>query len=211
MPSNNEPAAGSGAASGGSSSGRKRETSGVTQQAKDSIDTVADQAKDAANAVADNLTSGVDQLAQTAKDQIAQANEKARGLVSDQKDYLAEQIGGMAQAMDRVAEDLEESNGPTAGYARMLADNAEKLSTTIRDSSLDELMNSAQDFGRRQPGIFLGAAALLGFAASRFLLASANRTSQAERMSETDDETGYVPDTNGMQTGGTAGIETGRT
>lgn len=215
MPSNNEPAAGSGAASagGGSTSSdtrRKRDTTGVAQQAKDSIDTVADQAKDAANTVASNVTSGVDQLAQTAKEQLAQANDKARGLVSDQKDYLAEQIGGVAEAMDRVADDLEQSNGASAQYARMLADNAEKLSSSIRDKSIEDLMNSAQDFGRRRPAAFLGAAALLGFAASRFLMASASRSSATMQSGEPEDVEPYMPERTG-DADHPAGFETGRT
>jgi hypothetical protein len=205
MPDNNEPAGGPAPASagGGSTSSdtrRKRDTGGVTEQAKASIGTAAE-----------TVTSGVDQLAQAASDQIAQANEKARGLVADQKDYLADQIGGMAAAMDRVAGDLEQSSESTAHYARLLADNAEKLSTSIRDNSIDELMSQAQDFGRRQPAVFLGAAALLGFAASRFLLASANRSNQTVPESEAEDEAGYMPEPNGLEAGAGGSIETGRT
>jgi hypothetical protein len=36
-----------------------------------------------------------------------------------------------------------------------------------------------QDFGRRQPAAFMGAMALMGFAASRFLMASAQRQAPA--------------------------------
>ena len=89
-------------------------------------------------------------------------------------------------------------------------DNAEKLSTSIRDNSIDELMSQAQDFGRRQPAVFLGAAALLGFAASRFLLASANRSNQTVPESEAEDEAGYMPEPNGLEAGA-GSIETGRT
>jgi hypothetical protein len=212
MPSNNEPggiAAGSGAPSG--ETRRKRDASGVTQQAKDTINTVADQAKDTANTVAAEVTSGVDQLAQTAKEQIAQANEKARGLVSDQKDYLAGQLGGVAQAMDRVAGDLEETDDASARYARLLADNAKKLSTSIRDKSIDDLMTDAQDFGRRQPAMFLGAAALLGFAASRFLMASATRSTRSAESSETAEDGAYIPESATTPAAGTAGLESGRT
>ena len=60
----------------------------------------------------------------------------------------------------------------------MIADNAEKLSSLVRDNDVDQLLAIAQDFGRRQPVAFLGAAALLGFAASRFVTASAQRSQQ---------------------------------
>jgi hypothetical protein len=88
---------------------------------------------------------------------------------------LAEQVGGVAEAIGKAASDLEQSNGPSAQYARMIADNAEKLSSVIRDNDVDQLLGMAQDFGRRQPALFVGAAALLGFAASRFVLASSKR------------------------------------
>jgi hypothetical protein len=211
MPSNNE--TGAPAAGGGSPSAemrRKRDTSALTQQAKDTINTVADQAKDAANTVADEVTSGVDQLAQAAKEQIAEANERARGLVEEQKDHLAGQLGGVAQAMDRVAGDLEGSNDASARYARMLADNAGKLSGAIRDKSIDDLMTDAQDFGRRQPAMFLGAAALLGFAASRFLLASASRSTRTLSGGEVEEDRTYVPESTARTPAGVAGLETGR-
>ena len=116
------------------------------------------------------------QLADQAKDTVADVTSKAKGMATEQKELIAAQIGGVADAMQRVAIDLETNGGASAPYARMIADNAEQLSSTIRDNDLDQIMAKAQSFGRDQPVAFLGAAALLGFAASRFLLASARRT-----------------------------------
>ena len=45
----------------------------------------------------------------------------------------------------------------------------------MRNRDVDDLIAMAEDFGRRQPVAFMGAAALAGFLASRFLLASAKR------------------------------------
>ena len=61
-----------------------------------------------------------------------------------------------------------------------VADGAAKLTTTVRDNDVDQILSMAQDFGRKQPAAFMGAAALLGFAASRFLLASASRRSDRQ-------------------------------
>ena len=45
----------------------------------------------------------------------------------------------------------------------------------MKNRNVDELLAMAEDFGRTQPVAFLGAAALAGFVASRFVLSSANR------------------------------------
>jgi hypothetical protein len=137
--------------------------------------TLVDEAKSVAGKVADEAMEQVSTLADRAKEEVGAATEKARSLAADQKDLLAAQVGGVADAMERAASDLEASNGASAQYARMIADNAEKLSSTIRDNDVDQLLGMAQDFGRKQPVLFMGAAALLGFAASRFVLASAKR------------------------------------
>ena len=134
-----------------------------------------DEAKSAAGMVAEEAKEQVATLTDRAKQEVGAATDKVRSIAADQKDLLASQVGGVADAMERAAADLEASNGASAQYARMIADNAEKLSSTIRDNNVDDLLGMAQEFGRKQPALFMGAAALLGFAASRFVMASAKR------------------------------------
>jgi hypothetical protein len=151
-------------------------TGSGTETLKRDARAVADEATNVAEEIKSEASAQVEQLTEEAKEQLSQATDKVRGLASEQKDLLAAQIGDVASAMERVASDLEANNGASAQYARMIADRAGKLSSSIRDNSVDQLLDMAQDFGRRQPAAFLGAAALLGFAASRFLTASANRS-----------------------------------
>ena len=134
-----------------------------------------DEAKNLVGQVADEASAAAGQVAEQAKAQISEQTERFKGMAGEQKDLFAEQIGGVASAMDKIASELESTNSTSARYARLIADNADKVSSTIRDNDVDALFNMAQDFGRRQPAAFLGAAALLGFAASRFLMASASR------------------------------------
>ena len=138
-----------------------------------------DEARSVGGKLAEEAQDQVGQLAEAAKAQVAEATEKFKGMASEQKDLLAQQVGGVAEALERVATDLETENGPSAQYARVIADNAVKLSSTIRDNDVDQMLEIAQDFGRKQPAAFMGAAALLGFAASRFLLASSKRLEAA--------------------------------
>jgi hypothetical protein len=153
------------------------------------------EARDVAGKIAGEATDQVSQLADQAKEQVAQQADKLKGLAGEQKDLLAAQIGGVADAMEKVATELEANNGSSAHYARLIADNAEQVSTTIRQNDVDALLNMAQDFGRKQPAAFVGVAALLGFAASRFLLASANRSAQSTAPSEATSANGYRPAT----------------
>lgn len=137
------------------------------------------EAQNLAGSVAAEATEQAGHLADEAKAQAAAAVEKAKGLAGEQKDLLGDQIGGVADAMQRVARELEDKSVSSAPYARMIADNAERLASTIKNNDVDGLLNMAQDFGRRQPAAFVGVAAMLGFAASRFLLASGARASAA--------------------------------
>ena len=154
---------------------------------------VVETAKSEFDKVAQEATAQAGDLAEHAKAQLADVTQKAKGLATEQKDLLAGQIGGVADAMQRVATELEGDNASSAQYARMIADGATKLSDTVRNNDVDAILNMAQDFGRKQPAAFIGAAALLGFAASRFLLASAKR----EEQRIADRQTGSSVDYNG--------------
>ena len=153
----------------------------TTDTLKSDASAAVDEAKDVAAKVANEAKAQGAQIVEQAKARISDVTDKARDAAEDQKTFVAAQVDGVADAVSRVADELETSNGPTAHYARMIADNAQQLSNTIRDKSVDQLIGMAQDFGRKQPAAFIGAAALLGFVASRFVMASANRpTSEQE-------------------------------
>jgi hypothetical protein len=151
----------------------------ISKALKTDAGAIAGEAKSVLGQVSDEAGAQISQLADQAKAQVSVATDKVKGVAAEQKDLLAAQVGGVADAMQRVAADLEASGGASAPYARMIADNAKQLSSTIRDNDVDQIMAKAQDFGRHQPVAFMGAAALLGFAASRFLMASANRSAQS--------------------------------
>lgn len=166
-------------------------TVGATPDIAADANALMDEAKSAAGKVVDEAKDQVASLADRAKEELGAATDKAKSLAADQKDMLADQVGGVADAIGKAASDLEQSNGPSAQYARMIADNAEKLSSAIRDNDVDQLLGMAQDFGRRQPVAFIGAAALLGFAASRFVTASAKR--RADQSASTNTAANTAP------------------
>ena len=64
-------------------------------------------------------------------------------------------------------------------YVRRAAHEIGTLADAVRDRDPAELVEVAQDFARRQPALFAGVTGLLGFAAVRFLTASAPRGGSA--------------------------------
>lgn len=113
-------------------------------------------------------------VADAAKDEINSAVSQARGVIADQKDLAANQVNAFADAFDKVAGEL--GDGQTAsGYARDFAGGLHGLADTMKRNDVDSLLGMAEDYGRQRPGLFLAGAALAGFAASRFLLASSRR------------------------------------
>ena len=166
-----------------------------------------DEAKSAAGKVVDEAKEQVESLTDRAKSELSDATNKAKSLASEQKDHLADQVGGVADALGKAATDLEQQNGPSAQYARMIAENAEKLSDVIRNNDVDQILGMAQDFGRRQPALFVGAAALMGFAASRFVLASAKRREeQATAKPSTSGYQEYAGEPASTTANGTGGL-----
>ena len=146
-----------------------------TQAAQD-LGAVTDKAKHDLGAVTQRAADDVREVGHQAGAKVGEATEKAKSFAADQKDLAAGQIIGVADAITKVADELEGSEQQTvARYARDLAAGLSSMGKTIEDRDIDDLMGLAQDFGRKQPVAFLGAAALAGFVASRFALASSHR------------------------------------
>lgn len=142
----------------------------VTDQARHDLDAIADQAKADAR-----------KLGHEASEKLSEATDKAKGFAGDQKDLAANQINGVAAAINKVADELGDEQQTVARYARDLASGLSSMGKTIEERDVDDLMGLAQDFGRKQPVAFLGAAALAGFVASRFALASTHRRDSKTR------------------------------
>lgn len=157
------------------------EPGGVAPEAerrlKEDAGKVAETAKRDLDKVRSEAESTAHEMAEQARAQLGQAADKAKSMAAEQKDVLATQLESVATAVSHVADELSSEQAPTAGYARSIADGMHRLSDTVRHNDVDDLVHMTEDFGRRRPAAFMGAAALAGFAASRFLFASAHRRS----------------------------------
>jgi ElaB/YqjD/DUF883 family membrane-anchored ribosome-binding protein len=113
---------------------------------------------------------------QTAKDGMSQATDKALDMAGSQKNFLAEQMSGIAAAMEKVGGELEQGDQAQIGsLAKTIGSSVRKFSEDIKGREIGDIAGMAEDFGRKQPFAFLGVAAIAGLAASRFLTASSHR------------------------------------
>ena len=66
---------------------------------------------------------------------------------------------------------------PQAGhYIRKAASQLENVSEAMRNRNMSEIVGNVQQFARKQPTAFFGAAVLIGFAAVRFLKSSSAKS-----------------------------------
>lgn len=120
----------------------------------------------------------------------ARLNEVKHGVedyAAEQKQRAAAGLDTVATAIDSAADELGEDGDKAmiARYAHDLASGIRTVSSRVNERSVGDLVHDVEDFGRAQPAVFLGAAALLGFAASRFLSASSRRSDRSEAAGQT--------------------------
>lgn len=167
----------------------------LTAQAGDQLQSLKGQAQDQIQSLKGQaegqLSEATDRVKSYAGEQASQLADQARSFATEQKDFAARQFGGVVEAVSKVADELQSSQqgSAVAGYAQDFAGGLRNLADTIQNKSVDELFGLVQDFGKRQPLAFLGIAALTGFAASRFILASRRRDARPE-----EDEDRYAGD-----------------
>jgi hypothetical protein len=149
--------------------------SAAERQLKEVAGAAMEAAKHEIGAVKAEAEAQAGAVVEQAKAEIGKAADKAKGMAAEQKEFVSHQIEDVAAAVNRVAGELEANDASTASYARTLADTVNSFSDTLKNKDVDELFGLVEDFGRKQPIAFMGAAALMGFAASRFVMASAKR------------------------------------
>lgn len=97
-----------------------------------------------------------------------QAGERARDYASQGKDRASDALENLAKMVSDAAATVEEKIGPEyAGYARQAADAVSGAAGSLRDKSVDELLEDAKGYVKSSPALAIGIAAALGFVISR--------------------------------------------
>lgn len=137
-------------------SGSDTDTTKTANQVKDTAKQVASQAQD-------KVSQATDQVKQQTKSRL-----------SDQIGQASQVLQGVAHAVTSVGDQLRQ-NDQTASYATYADKAAEQVNRAayyLKDKNADQLINSAEDFARRQPVWFLAGAFVVGVFGARFLKSS---------------------------------------
>jgi hypothetical protein len=94
-------------------------------------------------------------------------SEHVMGLLNDQLGVGAHSAINFAGSMRVAADELEQENPMLAGLVRGFAQNVDQYADQLEDKTVEQLLQSASAFTRRQPALTFGLAALAGFFAFR--------------------------------------------
>lgn len=141
----------------------------VTVKAKEVAAAASEEVKARAQGVADTVTA------------------EAGNYAGQAKDAAADEVKGVASALRTAAEEMR-SGSPQERTFSQIAESLADASDTMRDKDLGEMVWAVTDFAKRNPMVFLGSAALIGFAATRFAKASSDGGSQSSRYTQSRHE-----------------------
>jgi len=112
-------------------------------------------------------------VAQKAAGLVDTVKQQASSQLNAQKQKASDGIGSVVAAVRQTSEKLREGQqAGVAQYVERAADQLERFSNHLRDRDIDELMNEARNFARRQPALFVGSSFAIGLVAARFFKAS---------------------------------------
>ena len=118
-------------------------------------------------------TAGIRQPSASIRDQ---ATEKLKSFADEGKQQVTNSLDGLVQAAREIAGKLDDGAfGPVAGYAHDAADRIEQFAGSVKDKSVEDLVDDVRDFAEANPALAVGIAVAAGFALSRFLKSSGGR------------------------------------
>jgi ElaB/YqjD/DUF883 family membrane-anchored ribosome-binding protein len=111
------------------------------------------------------------------KDMVGMASRVAGKAKDAVKDQLSGQVDKSVNDLEAVAKTLKLASQQLEGniaapVIEKLAGGVEQVAKYIEDADVRELLRRAESLGRENPFVFVGVAALIGFAGGRFLHAS---------------------------------------
>ena len=102
------------------------------------------------------------------------AMTQAKAHAEDGRDRLAEETRRFADGL-RSSPDSADGKSLQGRVMNTVADGISELSEELRDRSVASLWDDVQDMARKNPGAFVAAAGVLGFAAARFMMATEDK------------------------------------
>jgi hypothetical protein len=169
-----------------STSGRGSQSGGSSTRATSNKATTTDQELSGATSVGggaqtggsfsppDAQGTGTMEKAQQLAGQVQQkATQRVESGLARGKTQAAETLNTLAESLITTGQQLRERNQePVSRYVDQFADRVRRVSTYLQNTDVSEIVDSTEDFARRQPALFLGGAFALGLLGARFLKSS---------------------------------------
>lgn len=144
---------------------------------KDSASEAMDEGRSRLKEAKDAIVGGAGSTLAAVKDVAVEKADTARETLSDVGERLA-------ATLQRSADD-EDDDALKSKVLSSVAQGLTQASDVLRQRSVSDLAADVREMARRHPGAFMAGAAVLGFAAARFVRSSARR-----RTAEDDREQG---------------------
>jgi hypothetical protein len=162
----------------------------------DTTENGAAAGRETTRTIGDEIRDAGNEAARAAKDAARTQAERARDAAYSRgeayRDHAADETARVASALRRASKDLSEGS-PQERFVGQIADGVADAADRMRGMTLSDAVQETDAFARRHPAAFLGGAALLGFAAARFLKASTHDDSRLYLPPADDPATGAVP------------------
>ncbi len=126
--------------------------------------------------VADAAGDVATDLKAQAKDVADTVTAQASGYADQARDAVADEVKTVSSALRSAAKEMSSGSASERTFSQ-IADGLADASEAMRDKDLGQIVHTLNDFAKRNPMVFLGSAALLGFAATRFAKASGHSVS----------------------------------
>ncbi len=111
-----------------------------------------------------------------------QAREQVATRIEGQKHVVSDSLDAIAGALRKTGKQLRADNQPAAPQALdAVAGQVDRLAGYLRDRRLAELVEDAENVGRRNPLVLVGGGFVAGMLATRFLKTSARSRAGAPR------------------------------
>lgn len=137
------------------------------------------------------IDQAVEKTKKKGKKVVNEAKEEASKLIDETKEEtsrmaklqlqsVAHQIDGIASALVKTADNLEDDQTWVADGARHTAQALEKMSGSLRETGFGGLIRNFEDYARQQPVVVLGGAAIAGYFLVKFLKNSSDHTEESD-------------------------------
>ncbi len=135
---------------------------------------MTDELKDPASSP--DPTGGEVPVREKADELLEAAQQRGRGLLDRQKRTAVDELHSVADVMRDAAHGFEDRDEEgLAEYVQKAADALDRLSSSLRDHEVSEIVQAVEQGVRTRPAVYLGATAMAGFVLGRILRAGTQR------------------------------------